>query len=63
MFNIMSFKKCKLKPQGIITTHLLDCQQISRLTMLARILGELELPYAVDGNVELYHFVNSLAVS
>jgi len=26
-------------------------------------LGELELPYAVDENVKLYHFVNSLVVS
>ena len=26
-------------------------------------LGDLELPYADDGNVELYHFANNLAVS
>lgn len=65
------FKKLKLKPQGNITAHLLECLQLKgrakkkpqKTDSVGKDVEELELSYSVDGNVKSYNHLASLAVS
>lgn len=45
MFNIMSFKKCKLKPQIKTTPTRMPTNK--KGDNIGKTLGELELPYAI----------------